>query len=355
MKNINIHFLSYLLAILLFSSITQIKGQNSVTTHISRDCYLVLNDPSTITTHSALLNGTIVEKHPKPATYFFGIMDSNNIPIHIPATQNGNNITALADNLQPNTTYFFWIERQVNKQTTNGDWKFFTTLPAPLSPSKNAKLLPSPPSIKVSYTRHRSSLFGIIDGFLSFENLTGTKKKIVDACNYRNNIVRTEAVKVASKNAGSLNLGQICDIFDYCYDNWRYVNDPQKREYYEYASRTIKNGLRGDCDDFAILTCSMLLAIGADARLTFAQGKKGGHAYTEVNLGKADINTCADYIKARYSDKWSGQIWTKKDSEGNRWLNMDWWAKHPGGEYFSAKSGTVFYILDNYCTDFYIK
>ncbi len=352
----NLLFLASLLASLLFAAIPHTNGQNSVTTHISKDCYIILNDPTSITSHSAYLNGIIVEKHPKEATYSFGIMDSNNIPIHIPATQNGSNITAFAHNLQPNTTYFFWIERKVNKQTTHSDWKFFTTLSAPLSnANKKAKQLPTPPAINVSYTRHRTSLFGILDGVLSFENLTGTKKKIVNACNYRNNIVRTEAVKAASKNAGSLNLGQICDIFDYCYDQWKYVNDPQKRDYYEYASRTIKNGLRGDCDDFAILTCSMLLAIGADARLTFAQGAKGGHAYTEVNLGKTDLSACNEYIKARYNSKWNGQFWTKKDDKGNHWLNMDWWAKHPGGEYFSAKSGTIFYILDNYCTDFYTK
>lgn len=93
----------------------------------------------------------------------------------------------------------------------------------------------------------------------------------------------------AGKNAGSYNLGQICDIFDYCYKTWKYVIDTKGNEIVEYGSNTITNGLNGDCDDFAVLICSMSLSIGGEARINYAYGQNGGRAFTELNIGKTDI------------------------------------------------------------------
>lgn len=350
-------FKIFFIAVTLFvcnGIINNVIGQSSITTRINKNNYIITLPASNITESSAQLMGTFVENKNSDASYTFWISDSTDIPMALETTCTGNDIYATANYLKPNTTYHFWIERRIGKESIICDCHYFTTKKAtfPIQPIKETKL-PTPPKITAKYTKHRTSLWGIIGGALSLDNLTGTKKKIVNACNYRNETVRTTAVRVAGQDAGSFNVGQICDIFDYCFNQWHYVNDPQKRDYYEYASRTIKNGLRGDCDDFAILTCSMLLAIGADARLTFAYGKDGGHAYTEVNLGKKNITECTDYIKARYAEKCDGSIKMKTDKEGNYWLNMDWWANHPGGKYYSASYGTIFYILDNYCIDFH--
>ena len=61
----------------------------------------------------------------------------------------------------------------------------------------------------------------------------------------------------------------------------------------------------------------------------------------------------ADYIRARYG--FSGSVYYRKDSEGNGWLNLDWWAKHPGGEYYEGKKGVRYYIIDDYLEEFSYK
>jgi hypothetical protein len=55
----------------------------------------------------------------------------------------------------------------------------------------------------------------------------------------------------------------------------------------------------------------------------------------------------------RYKNDYAGtDIWTRTDALGNKWLNLDWFAKHPGGEYFDYKNGTTYYIIQKYCEDF---
>ena len=181
-------------------------------------------------------------------------------------------------------------------------------------------------------------------------NSSGDKRQLVEACNYSNSTVRNNAVSIAGQSPGSYNLGQICDIFDHCYNSWKYVNDPEGNEIYEYASNTISNGLNGDCDDFAVLVCSMVLSIGGEARINFAYGQNGGHAFTEVNIGNTEVE---EYISARYKSVYDNSgIWTRTDKDGNKWLNLDWFANHPGGKYFDYTHGTTFYIIQEYCNDF---
>ena len=207
--------------------------------------------------------------------------------------------------------------------------------------------IPPPPTIDFAVSKHEKKfLRELFKGC----NLSGDKRQLVDACNYSNSDVRNSAVSIAGQNAGSYNLGQICDIFDHCYNNWKYVNDPKENEIVEYASKTISNGLNGDCDDFAVLVCSMILSIGGEARINYAYGQDGGHAFTEVNIGKTEIE---EYISKRYQSVYDNSgIWTRKDNQGNNWLNLDWFANHPGGKYFDYTNGTTFYIIQKYCDNF---
>jgi hypothetical protein len=158
-------------------------------------------------------------------------------------------------------------------------------------------------------------------------------------------------VALVSISPGTFNLGQICDIFDFCYENWSYVNDPIARDYYAKASETLKNGLNGDCDDFAILVCSMILAIGGESRISFAYKGDDGHAFAEVNIGKTSREDVEKYLLARY-----GNAELNHKEEGDDWwLNLDWWAKHPGGEYYEGKKGARIYIIDEYLEEFSYK
>lgn len=209
------------------------------------------------------------------------------------------------------------------------------------------EILPPPPSIDYNISQHDKKFFREL---FKDCNLSGKKDELVESCNYSNYILRNKAVSIAGKDEGTYNLGQICNIFDYCYNNWKYVNDPRSSEIVEYASNTISNGLNGDCDDFAVLVCSMILSIGGEARINYAYDSDSGHAFTEVNIGKTKVN---DYISKRYKDVYDDSgIWTRTDPEGNNWLNLDWFANHPGGKYFNYTHGTTFYILQDYCNDF---
>jgi len=45
---------------------------------------------------------------------------------------------------------------------------------------------------------------------------------------------------VAGVNPGNFNLAQVCNLFDFCYEGWHYVNDPASMEYLAKASETIE-------------------------------------------------------------------------------------------------------------------
>ena len=207
------------------------------------------------------------------------------------------------------------------------------------------EVLPTPPQIKFSVTPSQKKT--LLDKL--FEKNTNEKKAekdLVRACNYTNATVRNYSVKLAGQDGGNFNLGQICDVFDGYYKNWKYVNDPASLNYVEFASNSINNGFNGDCDDFAVLMCASILSIGGEARISYAYGPDGGHAFTEVNIGTTDGSQIREYLQKRY--KISGEIYGRKDGiTQNFWLNMDWQASYPGGNYFNYTKGTTFYILQN--------
>lgn len=208
-------------------------------------------------------------------------------------------------------------------------------------------VIPPPPKVVFDISHHQKK---VLKELFKSCNLSGDKQQLVNSCNYFNKVVRNLAVSLAGKSAGEYNLGQICDIFDYCYNNWKYVNDSKENGVVEYASNTIENGLNGDCDDFAVLVCSMVLSIGGEARINYAYNDDSGHAFTEVNIGKTEVD---DYLVKRYAEVYKGDgIFMRSDNQGNNWLNLDWFAMHPGGGYFEYNTGTTFYLIQEYCEDF---
>lgn len=211
-----------------------------------------------------------------------------------------------------------------------------------LKPVVHGDNLPNPPTIDFKKPEIRHTR----DEYIKSHNIVGDMKDLIIACDYDHPTVRNNTVNLVHLSPGKFNLGQICDIFDFCYSNWSYVNDPLTRDYYSKASETLKNGLNGDCDDFAILLCSMILSIGGEARINFAYDATSGHAFTEVNIGTTSSSEVQRYLSARYNN---AETWHRKDSQGNIWLNMDWQATYPGGEYWEYSSGTSFNIIQNIC------
>ncbi len=182
-------------------------------------------------------------------------------------------------------------------------------------------------------------------------------KLFKDAMDIDEEQTRLYALDLAAKYPGEFNIDQICEVYSELYKNWKYVNDPRGREYVAKASTTIKAGLKGDCDDFAILMATMIESIGGETRVVGAYNYEiGGHAYTEVNIGDPEeIPTHLEAVNKHYS-KFFGKLFgrTKVDSlnyrvdeDGNVWLNLDWTSKYPGGKYFVADETVYYYPFNN--------
>ena len=203
-------------------------------------------------------------------------------------------------------------------------------------------------AIEYEVSKHQKKFFKNM-----FKDCNKSKRILVKACNYKDPMVRNYAVQIAGNHPGNFNIGQVCDIFDHCFKNWKYVNDPSTSEYISKASETIENGLNGDCDDFAALMCSLILSVGGEARVNYAWGPDGGHAFTEVNLGKVEDETIIKYIKDRYISLYfyGNNLNARRDKQGNVWLNLDWFADNPGGEYLDFQIAYTFSIIQNFCED----
>ncbi len=170
---------------------------------------------------------------------------------------------------------------------------------------------------------------------------------IREAMDFHNPVTRDFAVSlIQPEHGGVFRMSQICDIYDAIFARWTYVEDPAAGDYFSPASRTITLGLKGDCDDFAILLAALIESVGGDARVVYVKNKTTGHAYPEAFIGTTpeEFEKAAGYIRQRYmvTDVWCHV--TYHDNEPQYWLNLDWWSRHPGGPFF-ADDGvrTAFY------------
>ncbi len=74
----------------------------------------------------------------------------------------------------------------------------------------------------------------------------------------------------------------IQQITDFVKKNVKYVNDPPRAEVFQSPLRTLEWGI-GDCDDFAVLTASLLLSAGLEARPKIKRvNDRWGHVVVEV-------------------------------------------------------------------------
>ena len=163
------------------------------------------------------------------------------------------------------------------------------------------------------------------------------------AMDYTNPTTRDFALKIIPKShSGKYSISQVCDIWDYVNSRWTYVNDPNGLDYRSPASRTINIGLKGDCDDFAVLIASLTESIGGSSRIV----RVTGHAYPEVYLSddKEKVHDRTNYISKRYNGK-TIHYHTEKDSEGvtRYWLNLDRSANYPGGPFNEADMKMIIY------------
>ncbi|NMB79995.1 MAG: transglutaminase domain-containing protein [Methanomicrobiales archaeon] len=176
-----------------------------------------------------------------------------------------------------------------------------------------------------------------------------TAERIRDAIDPINPITRDFAVsRIQKAHGGTFNAAQVADLWETVYDGWTYVEDPRGREYFSPASRTITLGLKGDCDDFAIVVASLIEAVGGNARIIMAGNGTAAHAYPEVYIGttQEDYEAVAAYIRERYGVTEVGYHVTRSGNTTRYWLNLDWWSRHPGGKFFSDTGERVAFYPD---------
>ncbi len=183
--------------------------------------------------------------------------------------------------------------------------------------------------------------------------------KLQEAIDITNPTTRGFALNLASKNEGPFNIDQVCNVYSYIYENWKYVNDPRGIDYYSKASETIDNNLTGDCDDFAILMAATIESIGGKARINFVvEENNTGHAFAEVYLNE-DPNIVRERIDFHYQNFFQFLFGISRvdiinftpDEKQGIWLNLDWKSKYPGGSYGEFTQRTIFYPREGYFED----
>lgn len=120
-------------------------------------------------------------------------------------------------------------------------------------------------------------------------------------------------------------------LFKYINNNFRYVSDSKRDEYFASPMETIANGLGGDCDDHSILMMSCLESIGARCRIVLVKG----HAYPELYCGtRKEFEEMQQTIIHCFRDL-NIKEFHYHENEGEYWINLDYTARRPGGPYMN--------------------
>ena len=124
----------------------------------------------------------------------------------------------------------------------------------------------------------------------------------------------------------------MCDIFDAIRrPHWTYYRDPSSSrlgDLVAFASESIRIGLRGDCDDFAVLMAALIRAIGGACRVALVYPETGAaHALAEVYAGdERNAYLIRDHIRKRYGTDY---VYFDPGVPGTYWLTLDWGGTPP--------------------------
>jgi len=151
-------------------------------------------------------------------------------------------------------------------------------------------------------------------------------------------VVRNTAVQLAARAEGTFRVEQVAAIWTHVRTHWRYINDPRGREYVALPRESIENQYAGDCDDFAVTLAAMVRAIGGEARVVFMESPRGGHAYAEACVAE-EPGAVAAKLARYYGRNWARfaggrqHVAYRASDDCPVWLNLDWNASVPGGDY----------------------
>ncbi len=172
--------------------------------------------------------------------------------------------------------------------------------------------------------------------------LTKTVKSLQSKINHKDSVVRNFAVSHSLDFFDEYvpKYGPVVrtlSLFKYINNNFKYVSDSDRDEYFATPRETILNGLGGDCDDHSILMVSALKAIGAHCRMILTEG----HLYPELLVGdKRDFEKIQNAIMYLFGRDVSGNIYYH-EHDGQYWINLDYSARYPGGPYASEKAFAI--------------
>lgn len=183
----------------------------------------------------------------------------------------------------------------------------------------------------------QTDLLSINPGLFESDNSKGTRE-IKSKVRITDSVVRNFSVKHSLEyfreyQAKYGMLTRHLSLFKYINNNFNYVPDAQRDEYFATAKETILDDLGGDCDDHSILMVSCLMSIGAKCRLVVVEG----HMYPEIYAGrKADFEVFQQAVVQLFSDQKVKNIFYHENN-GDYWVNLDYTARHPGGPYMNDK------------------
>lgn len=165
-----------------------------------------------------------------------------------------------------------------------------------------------------------------------------TVRGIREKVNYKDSTVRNFSVKHSLQYYDEYwpkygKLVRYLSLYRYIRENFKYVNDSQRDEYFATPMETILNGMGGDCDDHSILMTSCLQSIGARTRIVLIRG----HAYPELYCGNEDdFEVMKQAIVHLFTGRPIKELYYH-EMKGEYWINLDYTARHPGGYYLNDK------------------
>jgi hypothetical protein len=165
-----------------------------------------------------------------------------------------------------------------------------------------------------------------------------TSRQIKEKVQYQDSVVRNFSVKHSLQYFDEYhnkyhNIARLLSLFKYINNNFKYVPDSQRDEYYATPRETILNGLGGDCDDHSILMASCMMSIGARCRIIIIPG----HMYPELYVGnKKDFEIMQQAIVQLFGEENIHGL-NYHENKGEYWINLDYTARYPGGTYMGDK------------------
>lgn len=167
-------------------------------------------------------------------------------------------------------------------------------------------------------------------------------RQLMEAIDFKDPLVRDFAVSAANEffrpeqkrhNDYERVLIQSLAVFKKINNNWNYVSDPDNDEYFAKASESVKL-MAGDCDDYSVLMAAAIKSIGGKVRLTFIKG----HIYPELLIGSASqLDRMMPLIAEKlFKKEIDSPLHYYTDKQGNAWINLDYTANYPGGEYMGT-------------------